>query len=167
MIFIKEDRDEVSRKRVVLPKSFIDFRKKQAKLTPERYMNTLDGGKTLKSDASDKEYNERKDTDRNGTGTNANTLSVSDAKVRKSRMQHLDRKSLEYQLYGGQEAEKLYGDIARRARAQAPVSEVPAVAAPTTRNVPKVDKVDSVKSAAVKECRRVIHLKNNDLKILR
>ena len=166
MIYIKEDRAEISKKRVVLPKSFVDFRRKQAKLTPDRYMNTLEGGKTLKSDSAEKEYNARNGVDNNGDDENANTLSISDAKTRKSRMQRLDRNSVEYNLYGGQRAEQLYGDIARRARIQAPVSKVKPVSQPKVRNVPQISAND-VKSAAIKEQKRIIHLKDKNLRLLK
>ena len=73
----------------------------------EPYLDKVDGGKVLKSLASDTAYNKKGSTSNsNGKGTN-NSVSVEDAKKRLERQGKFAPNTVQYQLYGGELAHNI------------------------------------------------------------
>lgn len=108
MPLIFEDTEQVSKKRIPIPRNA----KKTFQALKKIYKPYIDantpGSKILKSLGSDRSYNKKgKDSKTNGK-TTQNSVSVNDAKVRLHRMQKMPKNSVEYQLNGGELAANIY-----------------------------------------------------------
>lgn len=128
MALIFEDSKEVRSKSIPIPKNTTQVFKAIAQVM-EPYLDTVEGGKVLKSYASDKTYNKKgKGANKaNGKENSDKRISIDVAKMRLSRQNKFSPNSVQYQLYGGQTAHNLLKKGIEQARA---VSKVPAVKPP-------------------------------------
>lgn len=125
MALIFEDSQEVMQKSIKIPKNTTQIFKALAQAF-EPYLDTVEGGKVLKSYASDKKYNQKKpgSDDINGEKDSTNTVPVDVAKMRLSRQNKFSPDSIQYQMYGGQVAHNLLKKGIESARAQEKVPTV-------------------------------------------
>ena len=149
MALIFEDSQEVRQKSIKIPKNTTQIFKALAQAF-EPYLDTVEGGKVLKSYASDKKYNQKKpgSDDINGEKDSTNTVPVDVAKMRLSRQNKFSPDSIQYQMYGGQVAHNLLKKGIESARAQ---EKVPTVKPPkptvvdTKPDKPEVKPIDTPK----------------------
>lgn len=108
MAIIFEDTEQVSKKRIPIPKKAKETFKALKSIYKPYIDANVPGSKILKSLGSDRSYNKKgKNSHTNGKSTQ-NSVSVNDAKVRLHRMQKLPKDSIEYQLNGGELAANIY-----------------------------------------------------------
>lgn len=144
MALIFEDSDKVRSKSIPIPKNTKQVFKALAQIY-EPYLDTVEGGKVLKSYASDKTYNKKKEGENksNDKKDSDNRVSIDVAKMRLSRQNKFSPNSIQYQLYGGQIANNLLRKGIQQARA---VSKVPNVEPPK----PTAVKVPNAKEPEIK-----------------
>ena len=148
MFLLKEESKEVTSKRVYIPKNAQNVFKAMSYIY-EPYLDTAEGGKIMKSYASDKAYNLKGDETSNTNGqANAQSISVDVAKMRLSRQNQLDKDSVEYQLYGGDLAHNILKKGVESARAVKTVDKVKPpkptsdAAKPSKVDIPTIDKAN-------------------------
>ena len=106
MALFIEDTEKVTSKQIPIPKKAKETFQAM-KNVYEPYLDKVDGGKVLKSLASDTAYNKKGSTSNsNGKGTN-NSVSVEDAKKRLERQGKFAPNTVQYQLYGGELAHNI------------------------------------------------------------
>lgn len=117
MFILNEDSKEVTNKRVYIPKNAQKVFQAMAQIY-EPYLDTAEGGKVMKSYASQKAYNLKgnKNSFANGKETTP-SISVDVAKMRLSRQNELNKNSIEYELYGGDLAHNILKKGVETARA--------------------------------------------------
>lgn len=146
MALIIEDSQETLKKRITIPKKAKEIFQSMVNVF-KPYLSKdkgIEGRNVLKSYASDETFN-KKGTKPNGEKEGTTTVSVTDAKVRLSRQNRLNPKSIEYQLYGGQLAHDI---LKRGVEAARGVSSVPQVKPPKPTAVEK-PKTDDVKTKEI------------------
>ena len=141
MALIFEDNKKVANKRIPLPSETKRHMKAKAAAYKPLIDQNVKGSKVLKSLASDTAYNRRgRNAHENGMGVDS--ISVNDASVRLNRMKGLPKDSLRYDMYGGEEMERVLRHGIDSARSVAKVKQVaPQKPSPTKSKVPEVKPV--------------------------
>lgn len=146
-MLIIEDKKEVGKKRIPIPRKAKETFKAMASLY-DKYIDTVEGGKVLKSYASDKQYNKKGVNNvKNNGEKNDNGITVDQAKMRLHRQDKFSPNDIRYQLYGGELAKNILKSGISKARAVEKNKEVKPVK-PTTNAKPSKPqpKDDSVKT---------------------
>ena len=157
MAIIFEDSKEVRSKSIPIPTNTQQIFKALAQVY-EPYLDTVEGGKVLKSYASDKTYNKKKPGSDNVNGKKdaGNSVSIDVAKMRLSRQNKFSPNSIQYQLYGGQIANNLLRNGIKQARAVEKVPKVkppkPTAVKPPNAKEPEIKPIEMPKGqVAIKE----------------
>lgn len=124
MALIFEDSEKVTNKKFKVSKKQKAVFKAMDKLY-KPYEDKVEGGKVLKSLASDKAYNKKgNESNQNGEEDSTSTFTIDQAKIQNYRQEKFAPNTIQYQMYGGSVGKKMRDDAIRRARAvnkQSPV----------------------------------------------
>ena len=106
MALFIEDTEKVTKKQIPIPQKAKEMFKAM-KGVYEPYLDKVDGGKVLKSLASDTVYNKKGATSNSNAKDTHSSVSVEDAKKRLERQDKFAPNSIQYQLYGGELAHNI------------------------------------------------------------
>ena len=138
-MLVIEDKKEVGKKKIPIPRKAKETFKAMASLYG-KYLDDVEGGKVLKSYASDKQYNKKGINNTKGNGdTNNNGITVDQAKMRIHRQGKFSPKDIRYKLYGGELARNILKRGIEKARAVEKNKQVKPVK-PTTNAKPSIPK---------------------------
>lgn len=163
MAIIFEDSEKVTNKKFKISKKQKEVFKAMDKLY-KPYEDKVEGGKVLKSLASDKTYNKKgEESKQNGEEDSTSTFTIDQAKVQNHRQEKFAPNTIQYQMYGGSVGKKMRDDAIRRARAVNTVSPVKPVL-PTAQGSTKPAGVETkeisapngkISYAVTAECKKI------------
>jgi len=148
MALILEDSQEVTKKSIQIPKNAKEIFKAMAQVY-EPYLDTVEGGKILKSYSKDKTYNKKGTGNEkvNGKKDAPSSVGVDVAKMRLSRQNKFAPNTIQYQLYGGELANNILRKGIETARTTQTVDKVkppkPTSAADIKPTKPEVKTIDT------------------------